>query len=125
MESVHKRLHQFPAGSLVRIEQLCDCPKARGRLCALGLTPGTTVEVCSGGPGPCLLKVRGCSVAIGHGMADRVLGSIVNGNGTRRHGSCNTDMVQVCPRCSEKSSRANSARGGTPESTPLEEDREN
>ncbi len=70
-----KALPHFPDGSRVRIEQLCTCPKARGRLCALGLTPGTMVEVCSGGPGPCLLKVRGSSVAIGQGMASSILGS--------------------------------------------------
>jgi len=67
-----KALPHFPAGSTVRIERLCECPKARGRLCALGLTPGTTVQVCSGGPGPCRLKVRGGSVAIGQGMASGV-----------------------------------------------------
>lgn len=71
-------LPQFPAGSRVRIEKLCECPKARGRLCALGLTPGTTVEVCSQGPGPCMLKVRGSNVAIGQGMASRVYGSEVS-----------------------------------------------
>lgn len=69
---MYKALPQFPAGSKVRIEKLCECPKARGRLCALGLTPGTTVEVCSGGPGPCRLKVRGGNVAIGQGMASGV-----------------------------------------------------
>ncbi len=73
--SVQKALNQFPAGSRIRIEKLSDCPKARGRLCALGLTPGTTVEMCSCGPGPCVLKVRGTSVCIGKGMARSVFGT--------------------------------------------------
>ena len=76
-----KALPQFPDGSRVRIEKLCDCPKARGRLCALGLTPGTTVEVCSGGPGPCRLKVRGGNVALGHGMASGVYGCRISQDG--------------------------------------------
>ncbi len=79
MAVVQHSLCNVPAGSVVRIEKLCDCPKARGRLCALGLTPGTFVEVCSGGPGPCLLKVRGSNLALGNGMARRVLCSMVNG----------------------------------------------
>ena len=68
-------LNEFPAGSRVKIEKLCDCPRARGRLCALGLTPGTVVEICSRNGGPCNLKVRGTSVSIGGGLAGRVLGS--------------------------------------------------
>lgn len=113
MESKQKRLHQFPAGSLVRIENLCECPKARSRLCALGLTPGTTVEVCSGGPGPCLLKVRGCSVAIGHGMADRVLASSVNGNGKNPDTSSDADPGGACLRCPEKATCAGTKQHGT------------
>jgi len=78
-------LNEFPAGSRVKIEKLCDCPRARGRLCALGLTPGTVVEICSRNGGPCNLKVRGTSVSIGGGLACRVLGSkasIEAGSGT-------------------------------------------
>lgn len=74
-------------------------------MCALGLTPGTTVEICSGGPGPCLLKVRGCSVAIGHGMADRVLASSVNGNGKNPNTS-DADSGGECLRCPEKATCA-------------------
>jgi ferrous iron transport protein A len=63
-------LNQFPAGSRVRIEQLCECSRARGRLCAMGLTPGTVVEICSGCGGPCYLKVRGARLTLGHGLAE-------------------------------------------------------
>jgi ferrous iron transport protein A len=72
------KLNQVAVGEKVRVSALGDCPKARGRLCALGLTPGTEVEVCSrnGGPrngGPCSVKVRNCCVVLGNGMADQVL----------------------------------------------------
>jgi ferrous iron transport protein A len=70
----HSRpLDTFKPGAQVRIEGLCDCPRARGRLCALGLTPGTTVTVNSNGHGPCRLKVRGSDLVIGRGLARKVL----------------------------------------------------
>lgn len=37
----------------------------RGRLCALGLTPGTDIEVTHNGSGQCTMVVRGCTVVLG------------------------------------------------------------
>lgn len=58
-------LDQVPAGRKATIRGFCGCSKARGRLCAMGLTPGTVVEVCA----PCSIKVRESCVALGTGMA--------------------------------------------------------
>jgi ferrous iron transport protein A len=69
-------LAAFPPGSLVRVETLCDCPKARGRLCALGITPGTVVEITSGCGGPVCLRARGACVTLGQGLAVKVLGRL-------------------------------------------------
>lgn len=69
-------LAAFPPGSRVRIETLCDCPKARGRLCALGITPGTVVEITSGCGGPVCLRARGACVTLGQGLASKVLGRL-------------------------------------------------
>ena len=66
-------LSDFPAGSLVRVVQLNGNSGARSRLCALGLIPGTEVEVVTGGRGPCRLKVRQCDLALGRGMAEKVM----------------------------------------------------
>ncbi|WP_027184364.1 FeoA family protein [Desulfovibrio inopinatus] len=66
-------LNQFPKGSKVTIADYdagCQC---RGRLCALGLTPGTTVEVCESGMGPCKLRVRDSELVLGCGMAEKLL----------------------------------------------------
>jgi ferrous iron transport protein A len=71
-------LSQFPAGTRVRIEQLCECSRARGRLCAMGLTPGTVVEICSCCGGPCYLKVRGSRLTLGHGLAGKILARAVD-----------------------------------------------
>lgn len=69
-------LSSFPPGSHVRVESLCDCPEARGRLCALGITPGTVVEITSGCGGPVCLRARGASVTLGHCLAAKVMGRL-------------------------------------------------
>jgi len=71
-------LSQFPSGSRVRIESLCDCPKARGRLCAMGITPGTVVEItsCCGCGGAVCLRARGACLTIGQGLAGKVYGRL-------------------------------------------------
>lgn len=71
-----KPLCCFPGGTKVRVESTEGCCRARGRLCALGLTPGTVCEVLSGGAaGPCRIKVHDADVVIGHGMAEKILAS--------------------------------------------------
>ena len=65
-------LNQFPEGAIVRIESHCAGSRARCRLCALGLTPGTEVTINSCG-GACRIKVRGSDVVLGCGLAEKVL----------------------------------------------------
>jgi len=72
-------LDQFPIGSTVRIDTLCDCPEARSRLCALGLTPGTLVRIESNGSGPKRLVVRDANLVLGAGLCHKVLGTLVPG----------------------------------------------
>lgn len=62
-------LNKVPAGEKARIKTLCDCPRLRGRLCALGITPGTVVEVCA----PCSIRVRESCLALGEEMAGQVV----------------------------------------------------
>ncbi|WP_081696948.1 FeoA family protein [Megalodesulfovibrio gigas] len=66
-------LSKVPAGATIRIVQVGDCPAMRSRLLALGLTPGSTVKVDSCGCGQCCLCVRGGQLAIGHGMAEKIM----------------------------------------------------
>ena len=66
-------LCQFPSGSKVRVTGLESGGGARCRLCALGLTPGTVIEVTQNGPGPCRLKVRGSDLVLGQGLAHKVM----------------------------------------------------
>lgn len=69
-----KPLSDFPCGAKVCIDSYNAGQSARCRLCALGLTPGTTVTVdAAGGAGPCRLRVRGADLVLGHGLACLIL----------------------------------------------------
>ena len=63
-------LGSAPRGCKLRITRLCSDRRESCRLCALGLTPGTQVQVlsCGGGGAPRLL-VRGCDLALDPGLA--------------------------------------------------------
>ncbi|MDR3044416.1 MAG: ferrous iron transport protein A [Desulfovibrio sp.] len=62
------KLSDVPAGCRVRVRRLCDKQGERGRLCALGITPGTELEVCSQG-GACCVRVRDASLVLGDTLA--------------------------------------------------------
>jgi len=59
-------------GQTVRVSRVDGGQELRSRLCALGLTPGTPVEVVADGGGPVVLSVLGSRVMIGRGMAARI-----------------------------------------------------
>ena len=61
-------------GRTVRVSRVDGGQGLRGRLCAMGLTPGTPVElVAAGGGGPLVLRVLGSRVMVGRGMAARIM----------------------------------------------------
>jgi ferrous iron transport protein A len=70
-------LSAFPKGTTVKVHSLLGGGKARCRLCALGITPGTQITLRSHGAGPCRLRVRGSDLVLGHGMADKILASLM------------------------------------------------
>ncbi len=65
-------LCRIPEGTRVRLHELGGCPKARAKLYAMGLTPGTELEIIQSGSGPCKLRVRGSDLVLGHGMSQKV-----------------------------------------------------
>ncbi len=67
------RLTQLSSGGKVRICALSDRPEMRGRLCAMGLTPGSEVYVYAVHDGLCSVSVRGCRLVLGEGMAAQIL----------------------------------------------------
>lgn len=65
-------LCRIPHGTRVKVEDLDGCRQARSKLYAMGLTPGTELEVVQSGPGPCRLRVRGTDLVLGHGLSQKV-----------------------------------------------------
>lgn len=70
--------HVFPLtatcpGQRVRVYDVQGGDGLRGRLCAMGLAPGTPVDVVAIGQGPVILNVMGSRIMIGYGMAAKLM----------------------------------------------------
>lgn len=74
----NKPLCAFPTGTRVKIQELNMGRKGSARLYAMGLTPGTIVDIISCGGGPCRLKVRDADLVVGRGMAGKIWASPVS-----------------------------------------------
>jgi len=67
-------LADVETGTSVRIGTIQGGRGLVGRLCSMGLVPGTEVKVVGGRRGgPVIVGLRGCRIAIGCGMAGKVL----------------------------------------------------
>jgi len=66
-------LDELPRGVRARVVGLEAGTRALRRLAEMGLTPGTLVEVVMDYGGPILVRVRGTIIAIGRGMARKVI----------------------------------------------------
>ncbi|MCA1744081.1 MAG: ferrous iron transport protein A [Desulfonatronovibrio sp.] len=72
-EKVSKPIDEFPYGSFVRVIHIDSGKSALSRFCALGLTPGTKVQVFVNGKGPIKLKFRDSEIALGRKFAHKIL----------------------------------------------------
>jgi len=70
-------LDEVPPGRRARVVRIEAGTRALRRLVEMGLTPGTVVEVVADYGGPILVRVRGTVLAIGRGMARKVLVELV------------------------------------------------
>lgn len=68
-------------GEQVRLESIKGGKKMLRRLSALGLTPGVELSVIQNAGGALLLTVRGSRIALGRGMAQKVMVSLIGNNG--------------------------------------------
>lgn len=82
-----KRLTDFPAGTVVRVADIDGGQRARGRMLAMGMTPGCPVEVLSGGPEGCRVRVRGSEVVLCCGLAAKIL-AVENDSAEGPHCTC-------------------------------------
>ena len=62
-----------PSGCRLRITRLCSGPRENCHLCALGLTPGTQVQIKSCCGGLSRLLVRGCDLILDPSLARLVV----------------------------------------------------
>jgi len=60
-------------GQRVRVAQVDGGHELRSRLCAMGLTPGTPVQVVCDSGGPVVLDVLGGRLVLGQGMVSKIL----------------------------------------------------
>ncbi len=60
------------SGERVRVERFLGGSKMQGRLAAMGLTIGEEIEVINN-CGPIIISVRGTRLALGHGVAGKIL----------------------------------------------------
>lgn len=68
-----KPLIDYPGGTTVRVADISGGRKARSRILAMGMTPGCPVEVLSGGPSGCRIRVRGAEIVLCCGLAGKIL----------------------------------------------------
>ncbi len=66
-------LSKAPAGQELRLVKIQAGRKLTHRLAELGLTPGVKLRVVPKNGGPLLISVRGSRIAIGRGMAHKLL----------------------------------------------------
>jgi Fe2+ transport system protein FeoA len=66
-------LSSIHEGRRAILKKITGGRQLRGRLAALGLLPGTELEVVqNSGHGPFVVSVRGSRIVIGRGMASRI-----------------------------------------------------
>jgi len=66
-------LSMAPIGVQVRLEEIRAGQRLAHRLAELGLTPGIELSVIQNAGGPILVAVRGSRLALGRGMAHKVM----------------------------------------------------
>jgi len=66
-------LENLPPGTRARVVGIVGGYGLSRRLMEMGFTPGTEVEVVNSGPGPLLVRVRGVVVALGRGVARKII----------------------------------------------------
>ncbi len=67
------RLVFLPPGARARVVSIDTGCRLRTRLMQMGITPGAILEVVDNTRGPVIVRVRGVTIALGRGMANRIL----------------------------------------------------
>lgn len=73
MQSQIFPLSMTATGEKVKLEKIVGGEGLSNRLAALGLTPGTELCIVQDAGGPLLVSVRDSRIALGRGMAHRIM----------------------------------------------------
>ncbi len=73
MASRTTRLALLPPGARAKVIEIDSGCRLRTRLLQMGITPGAIVEVVDNTRGPVIVRVRGVTIALGRGMAARII----------------------------------------------------
>jgi ferrous iron transport protein A len=68
-----KKLTEIKPGGSVRVVNIDGGKVLRDKLIRLGIIPGTEIKVIRNSIGPVIVEVRQVQVAIGRGMADKII----------------------------------------------------
>ena len=72
--AMHIPLSSVRTGERVRLANIHAGDGLKSRLAAMGMVPNTEIVVVSNGsPGPFVIAVKGCRIALGRGMARKVM----------------------------------------------------
>ncbi len=91
-----KPLTDYPEGLSSVLPISMAGQRARARMLAMGMTPGCPVEILSGGPTGCRVRVRGSEVVLCCGLAGKIL-AVENDAKEGPHCKC-------CPKAHAKAS---------------------
>ncbi|MCS7108892.1 MAG: FeoA family protein [Sulfolobales archaeon] len=68
-----KTLVNAAEGTKVRVIDIIAGQGLKNRLMQMGLTPGEVLEVIENSKGPVIVSVKGVTIALGRGMASKIL----------------------------------------------------
>ncbi len=68
-----RSLLNLAEGQVATIKGIHGGAGIKSRLASIGIYPGATVKIVKKAPGPCIIEVSGTRLAIGRGMASKIL----------------------------------------------------
>lgn len=108
-------LLDMPAGCKLRVEELTGSPSIRSKLYAMGILPGTEVELCRQGcgKGSVCLRVRQSSLVLGESMAKSIFCSTAEEKPALTHRRHN--HVRWVPDANLRQNHSEGERNNNPE----------
>ncbi len=68
-----RSLLDLSEGEVATVKDIYGGAGIRNRLASIGIFPGASVKIVKKAPGPCIVEVSGTRLAIGKGMASKIV----------------------------------------------------